>query len=104
MRRALCVGIDAYPFGGLTGCVSDAERLATVLRKNEDGSPNFDIRELKAPAGSSPTVVTRSGLREAIDELFKHKSNVARCSFAGHGAQNNLGAYLVTHDGRPFDP
>ena len=104
MRRALCVGIDAYPFGELTGCVSDAQGLASVLRRNDDGSPNFDVRELTAASGSPPSVVTRSILREAIDELFKHPADVALFSFSGHGAENNLGGYLVTQDARPFDP
>lgn len=104
MRRALCVGIDNYSFGELEGCVCDAERLATVLRSNEDGSPNFDVRELKAPSGSAATLVTRPVLREAIDELFKHPADVALLSFSGHGAENNLGGYLVTQDARGYDP
>ena len=104
MRRALCVGIDAYPFGQLNGCVSDAERLATTLKRNEDGSLNFDVRVLKAPAGSSTTIVTRSVLREAIGDLFKHPAEVALLCFSGHGAENDLGGYLVTQDARPFDP
>jgi hypothetical protein len=104
MRRALCVGIDAYPFGELTGCVNDAESLAGALKRHDNGSPNFDVRELKAPAGSPATIVTRSILREAIGELFKHQADVALLSFSGHGAENDLGGYLVTQDARPFDP
>jgi Caspase domain len=103
MRRALCVGIDGYSFGDLTGCVSDAEHLAAVLRRHDDGSPNFDVRELKAPSGST-AVVTRSALREAIGDLFKHPADLALLSFSGHGAENDLGGYLVTQDARPFDP
>ena len=41
MRRALCVGIDLYPFGPLRGCVSDAERMVQLLSRHEDGTPNF---------------------------------------------------------------
>lgn len=104
MRRALCIGIDAYPFGELTGCVSDAENLSAALQKHDDGSPNFDVRELKAASGSPSTIVTRSILREAIGDLFKHPADVALLSFSGHGAENDLGGYLVTQDARPFDP
>ena len=53
MRRALCVGIDFYPFGALRGCVSDAERMAALLATHENGSPNFDCRRLVAPDGGA---------------------------------------------------
>jgi hypothetical protein len=104
MRRALCVGIDNYAFGELHGCVSDAVKLATVLRSHEDGSPNFDVRELTAPIGGDPSLVTRPKLREEINELFRHPADVALLSFSGHGAENNLGGYLVTQDARGYDP
>lgn len=103
MRRALCVGIDFYPFGELHGCVSDAERLAAVLRRHEDDTPNFDVRVLTAPIGGKPDLVTRSTLREAIDELLKHAADTALLSFSGHGSENNLGGYLVTQDAKKYD-
>lgn len=103
MRRALCVGIDHYPFGPLQGCVSDAERLAATLRRHESGAPNFDIRVLTAPDGGRVDVVTRSILRAAIDDLMKHPADVALFSFSGHGAENNLGGYLVTQDADRYD-
>lgn len=103
MRRALCVGIDFYKFGALHGCVSDANRLAEMLRRNEDRSPNFDARVLEAPEGGNPDAVTRSVLRAAIEELFKHPTDVALFSFSGHGAENNLGGYLVTQDAQKYD-
>ena len=43
MRKALIVGIDNYPTSPLTGCVNDATAVAQSLRKNGDGSPNFDV-------------------------------------------------------------
>ena len=103
MRRALCVGIDLYTFGELHGCVSDADRLAEILRRNEDKSPNFDARVLAAPNGGGHNVVTRSVLRAALDELFKHPADVALFSFSGHGTENNLGGYLVTQDAEKYD-
>lgn len=103
MRRALCVGIDLYSFDALDGCVSDAERLAATLRRNQDGSPNFDPRELTAPIGGKPDVVTRSVLRAALDELLKHPADVGLFSFSGHGSENNLGGYLVTQDAKKYD-
>jgi len=103
MRRALCVGIDAYPFGALHGCVSDAERLAEVLRRHADGSPNFDCRVIIAPVGSKADAITRPVLREAIELLFRDKAEVALLHFSGHGTVNNLDGYLVTQDARKYD-
>jgi len=103
MRRALCVGIDFYGFGALHGCVSDAQRLAEVLRRHEDHSPNFDAHVLMAANGGKPDAVTRAILRAAVDDLFKHPADVALLSFSGHGTENNLGGYLVTQDATKYD-
>lgn len=103
MRRALCVGIDGYAFDSLHGCVSDAQRLAAVLRRNQDNSPNFDARELIAPEGGALDLVTRPVLRGALHELFQNPADVALFSFSGHGSENNLGGYLVTQDAKAYD-
>jgi len=103
MRRALCVGIDLYPFGSLTGCVSDAERMAGVLATNEDGSPNFDCRILTAPLEGTVDAVTRPVLRQAVEQLFKDQADVALLHFSGHGTVNNLDGYLVTQDAKSYD-
>lgn len=99
-RRALVVGIDDYPFDALTGCVNDASAIANLLRCNEDGSPNFDVRL----DTSSSSDVTRSALREAIDDLFSGPgADTALLYFSGHGTENNLGGYLVTQDASRYD-
>ncbi len=103
MRRALCVGIDFYSFGPLHGCVSDAERMFTLLSKHEDGSPNFDCRKIVAPNGGNTGVVTRAILKQAIEQLFKDKADIALLYFSGHGTQNNLGGFLVTQDAKTYD-
>lgn len=46
MRRALVIGIDKYPNASLKGCENDASSIASILEKNGDGSPNFDIKKL----------------------------------------------------------
>ena len=99
MRRALVVGIDRYAFGNLDGCVNDARRLAGLLRRHEDGSPNFDVRELTDP----PAAVTRSSLSQAIEELFADEVDVALFFFAGHGTENDLDGYLVTPDAERYE-
>jgi hypothetical protein len=103
MRRALCVGIDEYLGGPLRGCVSDAERIATVLACNHDGSPNFECRILTAPFGGGFNVITRAALREAIERLFRDKADVALLHFSGHGTVNNLDGYLVSQDAKKYD-
>lgn len=99
MRRALIVGIDEYSFAPLAGCVTDAETIGEFLARNYDGSPNFDVRLLTAPGDT----VTRAGLRQAIEELFKHEADIALLYFSGHGTENNLGGYLVTPDAAAYD-
>lgn len=104
MRRALCVGVDNYPFGGaLTGCVSDAERLASLLSKHQDDTPNFECRKLVAPAAEAADIVTRAKLKEEVERLFKDRAEVALLHFSGHGTENNLGGYLVTQDAKKYD-
>src|SRR5205823_11217729 len=103
MRRALCVGIDQYTSDPLQGCVADAARVETLLRKHQDGAPNFDTMLLSAPIGGGNTRVTRAGLRERIDNLFKDPADVALFYFSGHGTVNNLDGYLVTQDARAYD-
>jgi hypothetical protein len=103
MRRALCVGVDHYSFGSLHGCVSDAERLASLLSKHQDGTPNFECKKLVAPHPGAVDIVTRAKLKQAVEQLFKDKAEVALLHFSGHGTENNLGGYLVTQDAKSYD-
>lgn len=103
MRRALCVGIDEYSGGSLQGCVSDADRIAALLKTNYDETPNFESRTLIAPLGKGLNNVTRTVLRERIETLFRDKADVALLHFSGHGTVNDLDGYLVTQDARKYD-
>mgnify|MGYP001339352903 FL=1 len=103
MRRALCIGIDEYLTGPLYGCVSDATRIDAVLRRHQDGSPNFDCRTVTAPIGSPHDLVTRPVLRELLEQLFADPADVALFYFAGHGTVNALDGFLVTQDAQRFD-
>lgn len=97
------MGVDNYSFGSLRGCVSDAERMVTVLSKHEDGSKNFDCRLMVARHGEPDDLITRSKLKQAIDQLFKDRAEVALLHFSGHGTENDLGGYLVTQDAKAYD-
>lgn len=47
-KRALLIGINNYPDPyKLRGCIEDIHSLEAVLKKNGDGSPNFDIKTLE---------------------------------------------------------
>lgn len=94
MRKALVVGIDHYPaLGDLEGCVSGAHLVRAVLERHGDGSVNFDVVTLTG------TAVTRSALREGVEELFADDVDVAVLYFAGRGHVSRGGGYLVTSDG-----
>lgn len=97
MKKALVVGIDAYPRSPLKGCVSDAISVEGLLERNGDGSPNFSVRRLT----SNDAPVTSALLSSAIAELFSGDAETALLYFAGHGivsADMNAG-YIVGQDG-----
>jgi hypothetical protein len=79
--------------------VNDATRLGELLQRHADGSPNFECRKLMAPDDQ----VTRSSLKQAVQELFTRQAEVALFFFAGHGTVNNLGGYPVTQDAKHYD-
>ena len=103
MRRALCVGIDEYGAAALRGCVSDAERMHSVLIRHQDGSPNFDSRMLTARSGAGTDIATRRVLLEQLEQLFRDQADLVLLYYSGHGTVNNLDGYLVTQDAAKYD-
>jgi hypothetical protein len=99
MRRALAVGINAYPRAPLSGCVNDAASMAALLSQHEDGSPNFDCKLATAPSEE----ITRKALKQKLHALFHDDADVALFYFSGHGTANSLGGYLVTQDAERYD-
>ena len=97
MRRALVVGIDYYQeIASLNGCVNDAWSVKEMLDRNADGSVNFGCKLI---VGSSPEeVVTRTHLKESVNELFAGDGEVAMFYFAGHGYIEETGGYLCAGD------
>ncbi len=99
MKKALIVGIDKYAAASsLTGCVSDATQMVSLIEKNGDGSPNFDVKKLV----SSERDITSSILSKAIKELLSAEADTAFFYFAGHGILNEEtnNGHLVTCDGK----
>jgi len=78
-----------------------------VLKRHEDGSPNFQYKKLVAPrqpTTSSIMPITRSILKKHLEDLFRDECDVALFYFSGHGTENILGGYLVTLDYEKNDP
>ena len=99
MRKALVVGINDYPKAPLFGCVNDATAIANVLATHSNGDPNFSVMPRLSPGQS----ITRSSLRQAIEELFSGDPDIALLYFSGHGHLNSLGGYVVTSDFESYD-
>lgn len=103
MRRALVVGINAYPTAPLNGCVKDAERIGRLLSKHADGAPNFDVIELLGTSTPSTSPIDKTTLKSAILRLFEQSADVALLYFSGHGMPTAVGGYLVSSDAKKYD-
>ena len=102
MRKALVVGINYYSHcAALFGCVNDAYGVKNVLERNSDGTVNFGVKLL---SGTGPTdIITRSELREQIQELFAGENETALFYFSGHGHIEATGGYLLASDSKAGD-
>lgn len=95
MRRALLIGIDHYTASPLTGCVADAQGMASLLERNEDGTLNYDVKLVT----SDTRAINRGDVRTLLTTLFDNARDATILFFfAGHGAQTPWGAELVTQD------
>lgn len=98
MRKALVVGIDHYDqIGSLHGAVSDAHAVKNVLDRHADGTLNFTQPLLLTGTGPR-AAVTRTQLREAVEELFRDDAEISLFYFAGHGYIDGAGGYLCASD------
>lgn len=96
MRKALVIGINAYPGAELEGAVKDAECIAKLLRTHGNDDPNFDVE-------IHNDVLTRAALRALITKFYSSGADVALLYFAGHGFLNEHGGYIVTPDFQEYD-
>jgi len=96
MKKALVVGINDYPTAPLRGCLNDAQEVADLLRRNEDGSLNFEVR-------LEQDVPSKAKLKAMIVDLFSGHPDTVLLYFSGHGFMNQFGGYLVTPDYQKFD-
>lgn len=97
MRKALIVGVDYYSqVKNLSGCVSDAYAVKSVLDRNSDGTINFSSKI--CAASNADTSIAKKELKTLTEELFKDDSDIALFYFSGHGYVENTGGYLITSE------
>ncbi|HKM13352.1 MAG TPA: caspase family protein [Candidatus Methanomethylophilaceae archaeon] len=93
--KALSVGIDCYGIiGDLSGCENDAQSVSDLLSKNEDSTPNFNVKTLL----SKKTAIDRAILKKELEMLFSSNVENTIFYFAGHGHIDEYGGYILTPD------
>lgn len=97
-RKALIIGIDHYDqIRSLSGAVNDAHSVKAALERHADGTLNFAQPRLMTATGPG-AAVSRTELREAIQELFKDDAEISLLYFSGHGYIDGAGGYLCASD------
>lgn len=91
MRKALIIGIDNYPSHQLHCCVNDAQSISNQLRRNGDGSLNFDVM-------TKTYLASARDAKELIENLFRGDGHIALLYFAGHGYKSEYGNTIVFPD------
>ncbi|GGD05217.1 caspase family protein [Hyunsoonleella pacifica] len=97
-KKALVVGVNYYDkFNGLSGCVKDANAVASALEHNDDDkSLNFSINRIIAT--NSGSILRKKALEDSVKALFEDDVDVALFYFSGHGFIKPSGGYLVTSE------
>jgi len=103
MRKALIVGIDRYDhISTLTGCVTDAHAVKSVLERHADGTVNFVTPRLMTASGAGDDL-PKNTLKVAVRELFAAEAEIALLYFAGHGYIEDTGGFLCGTDCKTGD-
>lgn len=100
-RRALVIGINRYEnVRKLEDCVADANAMAELFERHEDGRPNYTCRVL-TDVMEDRQPITAAALRKACLELFspRYKDDVL-FYFSGHGALTHFGGILCAADAK----
>jgi uncharacterized caspase-like protein len=92
-RKALVVGINAYPSSPLYGSINDAEAFGSLIKRNAVPGPNLNFNVY-----IHKDVPTKERLLGLIETLFQGDDQVALFYFSGHGFVNPVDTYLVTPD------
>lgn len=97
-RKALIIGIDHYEqIPSLRGAVNDAYSVKAALERHADGTLNFAQPRLMTATGPG-TAISRTDMREAVEELFRDDAEVSLFYFSGHGYIDGAGGSLCASD------
>lgn len=96
MRKALAIGNDTYEnVACLHGCINDATNIAAILRRNGDGTPNFEVKQLNN--------LTTRDIKKNVQELFNGDSiDTCLLYYSGHGCSNSIDGYIIGTDGEEY--
>jgi|LSQX01.3.fsa_nt_gb hypothetical protein len=96
MKNALIIGINDYgnPKNNLNCCVNDANKVASLLEFNDDGSRNFSIIKLLDEEA------TYDNIEEKIKVVFNNDSDISIFYFSGHGFDDENDGRICTYDYR----
>ncbi|MFE3990265.1 caspase family protein [Streptomyces goshikiensis] len=100
MNKAVVIGIDTYPDAPLSGCVSDANDVASCLSLEQY---DFDSLTLLNSRATRPNILKELS-RIAYSEEHHGEGSILLFYFAGHGQVLGQAGHLVTHDAENFDP
>lgn len=92
MKKGLFIGINNYENRRLMNCVNDATELSALFQYNDDGTVNFETKELLNEAA------TRANIRKSIKELFEGDSEMVLLYFSGHGLDDDKDGVIVSVD------
>jgi len=95
-RKALIVGVDEYndKVGNLSKCKNDAISVSEMLEMREY---EFDTDVITNKGA------TRRRIRTGLKDIFNKETDFSLFYFAGHGAVDELGGYLLPTDTDDLD-
>ncbi len=99
MRKALVVGFNNYKGCELRGCINDAHKIASLLERHANGSPNFEVRLIT----DENETISKGELKKAIIDLFRGNCDMSLFYFSGHGTITASGGSIVTPDFTKYD-
>lgn len=97
MRKALIVGLNYYDTRNmLPTCVSDAQRVEALLKKNSNGIENFSTSLMIGQEENSR--LSGRHLKISLMELFLEATETALFYYSGYGYFDHQTGYIITSD------
>lgn len=94
MKRGFLVGIDHYRENPLSGCCSDARKMASLLSYHENSQNNYECDILT----SEGQAVHTQNLRDRLREFLQRNTSEAIIYLSGHASQSVWGTFFKCMD------